>query len=208
MGANRVPNHTLALLILDGGLNVPSAIDCIVERLLDAGKLPVLVLGPTSPYDLQRMNECSGIAWVAPFAVSSKSQGFTTISSENLIDINLFVAGFDGQFAPSKVAIVGDFLDNIMPTTPFEAFARFYSGFAARIKEQGRTAVLLLKSEMHDQRKVAISKRHADVLLDFTDDTIKFADMRNTLNASKGIRRQVTDIEKWPTLVQELLEGK
>ena len=204
--ADRVPNHAIALLVLDGGLSVPSAIDCIVERLLDAGKLPVLILGPTSPYDLQKMNECGGTAWVTPLPLTLKPQGFRTISSESLIDINLFVSGFNEQGAQSRVAIVGDFLDNIMPTTAFEAFARFYGGFAARIKEQGRTAVFLLESQMHDPRKVAVAKRHADMLLEFTDDKLLVTDMRDASKASKRDRREVTDIDKWPTLMHKLLE--
>lgn len=66
--------------------------------------------------------------------------------------------------------IVGDFLDNVIRTigSP-ESFYTFFCQLASRVKLKKRTAILIIKEDIHDRSMVETVKRFADVVLEFRD---------------------------------------
>src|SRR5207245_83866 len=69
----------------------------------------------------------------------------------------------------SKV-IVGDFLDNVIRSinSP-ESFYSFFCQLASRVKLKKRTAILVIKEDIHDRSVVETVKRFADLVLEFRD---------------------------------------
>src|SRR5712692_7435890 len=66
--------------------------------------------------------------------------------------------------------ILGDFLDNIMMSigSP-ENFYSFFCQLASRIRLRKRTAILVIKEDIHEKPMVEMVKRFADIVLEFRD---------------------------------------
>src|SRR5205807_2543845 len=66
--------------------------------------------------------------------------------------------------------IVGDFLDNVIRSinSP-ESFYSFFCQLASRVKLKKRTAILVIKEDIHDRSVVETVKRFADLVLEFRD---------------------------------------
>jgi hypothetical protein len=90
------------------------------------------------------------------------------ISPDNLLEVNLFIEKCI-QENDSKV-IVGDFLDNVIRSinSP-ESFYSFFCQLASRVKMKKRTAILVIKEDIHDHSVVETVKRFADLVLEFRD---------------------------------------
>ncbi len=128
---------------------------------------PVLILGPTAPEDLQT-GQHNPVGWVTFVnGTSHPSPEVEIISPDNLLELNLFIermAEADGQL------ILGDFLDNIIKTSGSqESFYSFFCQLASRVRLKKRTAVLVIKEDIHERATVEMVKRFADVVLEFRD---------------------------------------
>src|SRR5216683_3035705 len=90
------------------------------------------------------------------------------ISPDNLLEINLFIEkASQGEGAQ---VILGDFLDNIMMSigSP-ENFYSFFCQLASRVRLRKRTAILVIKEDIHEKPMVEMVKRFADIVLEFRD---------------------------------------
>ncbi len=90
------------------------------------------------------------------------------ISPDNLLEINLFIEkASQGEGAQ---VILGDFLDNIMLSigSP-ESFYSFFCQLASRVRLRKRTAILVIKEDIHEKPMVEMVKRFADIVLEFRD---------------------------------------
>ena len=64
--------------------------------------------------------------------------------------------------------ILGDFLDNIIKSTGSpESFYSFFCQLVSRVRLKKRTAILVIKEDIHDKSMVEMVKRFADVVLEF-----------------------------------------
>ncbi len=139
----------------------------LTEAIEPAASAPVLILGPTAPEDLQT-GQNNPVGWVTFVnGTSHPSPDVEIISPDNLLELNLFiekVAQADGQL------ILGDFLDNIIMTSGSpESFYSFFCQLASRVRLKKRTAVLVIKEDIHERSTVEMVKRFADVVLEFRD---------------------------------------
>lgn len=151
----------IVLTTLSSHFSASQLLDQIVEQAVAVGKEPFLVLGPTSPYDLQGTEHCNRIGWVTfNKPASDAAQNFTSISATDLLEVDLFIKTNEQRGDASKTVLAGDFLDNVMVVAPLDSFTIFYGGLTAYLKEQRKTAIFLLRENMHDARKVAIVKRY------------------------------------------------
>jgi hypothetical protein len=104
------------------------------------------------------------------------------------LEINLFIEkASQGEGAQ---VILGDFLDNIMMSigSP-ENFYSFFCQLASRIRLRKRTAILVIKEDIHEKPMVEMVKRFADIVLEFRDqdnDGALTVEMR-TLNFADNI---------------------
>jgi hypothetical protein len=134
--------------------------------------LPTLVLGPTAPEDLN-LGSNNRIGWVTFMnGPSHPSPQVEIISPDNLLEVNLFIekaAQEDGN-----QLILGDFLDNvIMSAVSPESFYSFFCQLASRLRLKKRTAVLVIKEDIHDRAVVEMVKRFADIVLELRDQDIE-----------------------------------
>jgi len=159
----------------------------LTEAIEPAASAPILILGPTAPEDLQT-GQNNPVGWVTFVnGTSHPSPDVEIIPPDNLLELNLFiekVAQADGQL------ILGDFLDNIIMTSGSpESFYSFFCQLVARIRLKKRTAVLVIKEDIHERSTVEMVKRFADVVLEFRDrdrDGAPSVEMR-TLNFADNI---------------------
>jgi len=139
----------------------------LTEAIEPAASAPILILGPTAPEDLQT-GQNNPVGWVTFVnGTSHPSPDVEIIPPDNLLELNLFiekVAQADGQL------ILGDFLDNIIMTSGSpESFYSFFCQLASRVRLKKRTAVLVIKEDIHERATVEMVKRFADVVLEFRD---------------------------------------
>lgn len=139
----------------------------LTEAIEPAETLPILILGPTAPEDMET-GQNNRVGWVTFVnGTSHPSPEVEIISPDNLLELNLFiekVAQADGQL------ILGDFLDNIIKSSGSpESFYSFFTQLTSRIRLKKRTAVLVIKEDIHDRPMVEMVKRFADVVLEFRD---------------------------------------
>ena len=139
----------------------------LTEAIEPAASAPILILGPTAPEDLQT-GQNNPVGWVTFVnGTSHPSPDVEIISPDNLLELNLFiekVAQADGQL------ILGDFLDNIIMTSDSpESFYSFFCQLVSRVRLKKRTAVLVIKEDIHQRSTVEMVKRFADVVLEFRD---------------------------------------
>lgn len=133
---------------------------------------PVLLLGPTAPEDLTSIPFNSKVGWVTfvDGNIQSQSQPGSAqlISPDNILEVNLFIE--QAANGESSQVIIGDFLDNVIKSaTSPESFYSFLCQLASRIRMKKRTAVLVIKEDIHDRPVVEMVKRFADIVLEFRD---------------------------------------
>ncbi len=139
----------------------------LTEAIEPTASAPILILGPTAPEDLQT-GQNNPVGWVTFVnGTSHPSPDVEIIPPDNLLELNLFiekVAQADGQL------ILGDFLDNIIMTSGSpESFYSFFCQLVSRVRLKKRTAVLVIKEDIHERSTVEMVKRFADVVLEFRD---------------------------------------
>jgi hypothetical protein len=169
---NLTDNHHIIVASLEGDVSPVLVISSLLELVRTKPRLhPILLLGPASPFHFERFAPIK-VGWVT-FLAEGMGQGnggldVEVVSPENVLELNLFIerAGKDSR---GKMIIIGDFLDNLLFSFAVnESFHKFYSQFCARIVAADRTAILIVKRELHDPRRVAIVERFADMVIRYS----------------------------------------
>jgi hypothetical protein len=162
--------HRLVIVCVKGNVSVRETLRGILQHALGPQEAPpLLVLGPTAPEDISS-DQSHRIGWVTFVDGTSLAHPLPQveiISPDNLLEVNLFI---EKAAQGENHAIVGDFLDNIIRTIGSPAsFYTFFCQLASRVKLKKRTAILVIKEDIHDRAMVETVKRFADVVLEFRD---------------------------------------
>ncbi len=163
--------YRLVIACVRGNVSVTETMRLILRDVIEPSEsLPTLVLGPTAPdeFESYASNRIGWVTFVDGNSLAHPSVGVEIISPDNLLEVNLFIEKA-GQGEGNHV-ILGDFLDNIIKTigSP-ESFYSFFCQLASRIRLKKRTAILVIKEDIHDKPIVEMVKRFADVVLEFRD---------------------------------------
>ena len=202
---NQLDGHRLVIVCIRGNVSVRETMRTILRSALDPdGPLPLLVLGPTAPEDISDDSEAHRVGWVTFVDGTSLAHPLPKveiISPDNLLEVNLFI---EKEANGGNHAIVGDFLDNVIRSirSP-ESFYSFFCQLASRVKLRKRTAILLIKEDIHDKSMVETVKRFADVVLELRDqdeDGALKVEMR-TLNFADNIYTSWRPFSDWLTPV-------
>ena len=131
---------------------------------------PLLALGPTTPLSLQ-LPPASKILW-ATFADNfnpTNGQGLTIVQPNHLTDLSLNFERLSKNRDGRVPLIIGDILDNVLSvsTAPASLYS-FLCTLFTRIRTNEQTAFLLATEDMHDLKKIAILKRFADVIIEYS----------------------------------------
>lgn len=162
--------HRLVIVCVKGNVSVRETLRTLIRNALGPRDAPpLLVLGPTAPEEIAS-DEDHRIGWVTFVDGTSLAHPLPQveiISPDNLLEVNLFI---EKAAQDENHAIVGDFLDNVIRSigSP-ESFYTFFCQLASRVKLKKRTAILVIKEDIHDRSMVETVKRFADVVLEFRD---------------------------------------
>lgn len=162
--------HRLVIVCVKGNVSVRETLRTLVQNALcPRDTPPLLVLGPTAPEDIVDGEE-HRVGWVTFVDGTSLAHPLPQveiISPDNLLEVNLFI---EKAAQGENQAIVGDFLDNVIRSVGSpESFYTFFCQLASRFKLKKRTAILVIKEDIHDRSMVETVKRFADVVLEFRD---------------------------------------
>jgi hypothetical protein len=188
--SNNFEKHRLVIVCVRGNVSVRETMRAILKNTLGpSGSKPVFLLGPTAPQDLPN-SVANKTAWITFVDGSSTGHpsGVEIIPPDNLLEVNLFIEKSVRE--SEDQVLLGDFLDNVIKTTSSpESFYSFFCQLASRVKMRQRTAILIIKEDIHEKAIVEIVKRFADVVLevrDQDDDGSLRVEMR-TLNFADNI---------------------
>lgn len=192
--------HHMVIVCVKGNVSVRETLRNILDNALGPqGTPPLLVLGPTAPEEVvsQQSHKIGWVTFVDGTSLGNDLPHVEIISPDNLLEVNLFIEKA-GQ--GERNAIVGDFLDNVIRTigSP-SSFYTFFCQLASRVKLKKRTAVLIIKEDIHDRAMVETVKRFADVVLEFRDqddDSGLRVEMR-TLNFADNIYTSWRPLSDW-----------
>jgi len=152
-----------------GNVSVRETLRTIIQNALGPTDTPpLLVLGPTAPEDIANgQAHRIWVTFVDGTSLAHQLPDVEIISPDNLLEVNLFI---EKASQGENRAIVGDFLDNVIRSigSP-ESFYTFFCQLASRVKLKKRTAILVIKEDIHDRAMVETVKRFADVVLEFRD---------------------------------------
>ena len=183
--------YRLVIVCVQGNVSVKETMRLILEETLGpCTSLPILVLGPTAPEDIAngQGNRIGWVTFVEGNALAHPLPEVEIISPDNLLEVNLFIEKAAQGDGPQL--IMGDFLDNIIKSTGSpESFYSFFCQLASRVRLKKRTAILIIKEDIHDRTMVEMVKRFADIVLEFRAQDNKGAltvEMR-TLNFADNI---------------------
>jgi hypothetical protein len=169
--AGRLPYRSLAKSrIILGSVKGSVSVLQVLREMLDYVKLEgrslILLLGPTSPADLPLDEEKVG--WVTFVKKAEGEADVTTLSPHDFVEISLFIENCFTENLSSSPVLLGDFLDTVLSaSSSFETLYSFYSQLASKIRQHHRTAIFLIKEDLHDARKVEMVKRFADTVFEY-----------------------------------------
>ncbi len=183
--------YRLVVVCVRGNVSVKETMNLILnEAIASEDSHPTLILGPTSPEELSsdRTGQVGWITFVDGTSMANPMDDVQIISPDNLLEVNLFIEKASQGEGPQ--VILGDFLDNIIKSigSP-ESFYSFFCQLASRVRIRKRTAILVIKEDIHDKPMIEMVKRFADIVLEFRDQDIEGAltvEMR-TLNFADNI---------------------
>ncbi len=146
----------------------------ILKDVMDLSKdlrIPrfLLALGPTAPISL-RPPVGTRILW-ATFTDGGNlltAPRLTIVPPTQLTDLSLTLEKLSKTRYGRIPLIVGDFLDNVLSVSSDQAgLYAFLCKLFTRIRTNNETAFFLATEDMHDQRKIAILRRFADVVIEY-----------------------------------------
>ncbi len=163
--------YRLVVVCVRGNVSVKETMSLILKEAIGPeGPSPTLVLGPTAPEDVSTdwTGKVGWITFVDGTSMSHPSNDVEIISPDNLLEINLFIE--KASQGEETQIILGDFLDNIIKSigSP-ESFYSFFCQLASRVRLRKRTAILVIKEDIHEKPMVEMVKRFADIVLEFRD---------------------------------------
>jgi hypothetical protein len=163
--------YRLVVVCVRGNVSVRETMSLILKEAIgNEGPSPTLVLGPTAPEDIttDTTGRVGWITFVDGTSMAHPSTDVEIISPDNLLEVNLFIEKAS-QDEGGQV-ILGDFLDNIMKSigSP-ESFYSFFCQLTSRVRLRKRTAILVIKEDIHEKSMVEMVKRFADIVLEFRD---------------------------------------
>jgi hypothetical protein len=162
--------HRLVIVCVKGNVSVRETLRNILQNALGPQDTPpLLILGPTAPEDIStdQTNRIGWVTFVDGTSLAHPLPQVEIISPDNLLEVNLFI---EKAAQGENHAIVGDFLDNVIRSIGSPAsFYTFFCQLASRVKLKKRTAILVIKEDIHDRAMVETVKRFADVVLEFRD---------------------------------------
>jgi hypothetical protein len=162
--------HRLVIVCVKGNVSVRETLRNILQNALGPQDTPpLLVLGPTAPEDIctDQAHRIGWVTFVDGTSLAHPLPQVEIISPDNLLEVNLFI---EKAAQGENHAIVGDFLDNVIRSIGSPAsFYTFFCQLASRVKLKKRTAILVIKEDIHDRAMVETVKRFADVVLEFRD---------------------------------------
>lgn len=167
--ASQFDRHGLVIVCVKGNVSIPETLRTIIRSAAaPEGSAPLLVLGPTAPEDVcEELGPHVGwVTFVDGTSLAHSLPQVEIISPDNLLEVNLFIE----KSAEGNSPIVGDFLDNVIRSigSP-ESFYSFFCQLASRVKLKKRTAILIIKEDIHERPMVETVKRFADIVLEFRD---------------------------------------
>lgn len=163
--------YRLVVVCVRGNVSVKETMSLILKEAIGPdGPSPTLVLGPTAPEDISPAHQ-GRIGWITFIDGTSAAHPSTDveiISPDNLLEVNLFIE--KSTQGEGTQVILGDFLDNIiMSTGSPESFYSFFCQLASRVRLRKRTAILVIKEDIHEKPMIEMVKRFADIVLEFRD---------------------------------------
>jgi hypothetical protein len=163
-------NFSLAIICVRGNVSITHIVEDLAALVKhNTGSWPLLLLGPTAPSDLKEARRCRA-GWVTFLEEVDSSEEVSIISPHSLLEISLFIEKNISNHGAREFIVVGDFLDNVLCAAgadSLDAFFSFYCQLAARVKRDGRTALLVVKEDLHDARKMEIVRRFADIIVEY-----------------------------------------
>lgn len=162
--------YRLVVACIRGNVSVQETMRRLLkDALLSSETIPTLVLGPTAPEELVT-GQNNRVGWVTFVnGTSHPSPDVEIISPDNLLEVNLFIEKTSAQVEGAQL-ILGDFLDNVIKSTgSSESFYSFFCQLASRLRLKKRTAILIIKEDIHERPVVEMVKRFADIVLEFRD---------------------------------------
>jgi len=171
LARGRLGQYRVVVVCVRGNVSVKETMrQILADELGPMETAPILVLGPTPPEDVTT-TPSTRVGWVTfvdGTSAAHPSPGVQIISPDNFLEMNLFIEKAAEGEGPQ--VILGDFLDNVIKSSSSsESFYSFFCQLASRVRIKKRTAVLVIKEDIHDRSMVEIVKRFADVVLEFRD---------------------------------------
>lgn len=167
----KLGQYRVVVVCVRGNVSIKETMRQILAEATEPTEtVPILVLGPTPPEDIVT-NPATRVGWVTfvdGTSAAHPSPEVQIISPDNFLEVNLFIEKAAEGEGPQ--VILGDFLDNMIKSTASsESFYSFFCQLASRMRLKKRTAVLVIKEDIHERPMVEIVKRFADVVLEFRD---------------------------------------
>jgi hypothetical protein len=156
--------YRVIAIAIQGDIGTPLVVDELLSNLRETW-YPIVMLGPTSPTEI-KFPLGAKVGWVTTLSGVVK-QDYVFLPPSNPSEVNIFLSDATKSVPSGKApVIIGDFLDNMIPFMKDDAFFRYYSELASRIKVLNHTGVFIIKSDIHPEVIVNIVKQFADVIIE------------------------------------------
>jgi hypothetical protein len=156
--------YRVIAVTVQGDIATELMINQLLTRIEEKWR-PIVLLGPTSPTQIVVPRGVK-VGWVVSLP-GVTGREYTVLQPANPSDVNIFIADEMKQVSGGHLPVlIGDFLDNMIPVMREDAFYKYYSELASRIKLLNHTGVFIIKSDIHPELAVNIVKRFADVIIE------------------------------------------
>ena len=191
--------YRVIAISIQGDISTELVVNELVSKL-DEKWRPILVLGPTSPTEI-KVPPAARVGWVTSIS-GIAGQAYSILPPGNPSEVNIFISDAVKATPPGQTPIIiGDFMDNMIPLMKEDAFFRYYSDLASRVKVMNETAVFIVKSDIHSEVTVNVVKRFADVIIENREREERHRFVRE-VRVSNKIDNFSTEWEKVPVPVR------
>jgi len=161
--AKPIHRYGVIVALLRGNMVGKDIIHDVLSRI-EPDVTPVILLGPTAPNQLE-LEQNVKLGWVNTVE-GENDPSYQVLPPEDLNGINVFLSKSISSVPGGKTAVIGDFLDNMIPQMDQGTFFRFYSDLVSRSRVGEHTMILVLKADMHPDVEIQMVKRFADVIME------------------------------------------